>query len=128
MLQIQFFSLIRMLLKRDAIEIPWLEGDTVLSVLDKTQAQIATPFLHKLLDGSGTAHTGTIILVNEAWRAAANRNPPLHKTTALCEGANYLEILDKVKGPEKENARETASAYLSHRHSCLDYPVTFSDY
>lgn len=53
---------------------------------------------------------GTIILVNEAWRAAANLNPPLHKTTALCEGANYLEILDKVKGPEKENARETASA------------------
>ena len=53
---------------------------------------------------------GTIILVNEAWRAAANRNPPLHQMTNLCEGANYLEILDKVKGPEKENARETASA------------------
>jgi len=53
---------------------------------------------------------GTIILVKEAWRAAANRNPPLHKTTSLCEGANYLEILDKVKGLEKENARETASA------------------
>ena len=52
---------------------------------------------------------GIIILVNEAWRAAANRNPPLHKTTALCEGANYLEILDKVKGLEKENAREMAS-------------------
>ncbi|CAM8346710.1 hypothetical protein [Candidatus Methylopumilus planktonicus] len=50
-----------------------------------------------------------IIMVNEAWRAAANRNPPLHKTTALCEGANYLEILDKVKGLEKENAREMAS-------------------
>ena len=64
MLQIQFFSLIRMLLKRDAIEIPWLEGDTVQSVLEKTQAQIATPFLHKLLDDNGTAHTGTIILVN----------------------------------------------------------------
>ncbi|MCX7191175.1 MAG: hypothetical protein NTY58_02315 [Candidatus Methylopumilus sp.] len=53
---------------------------------------------------------GIIIMVNEAWRAAANRNPPLHKTTTLCEGANYLEILDKVKGPEKKNARETASA------------------
>jgi hypothetical protein len=52
---------------------------------------------------------GIIILVNEAWRAAANHNPPLHKTTALCEGANYLEILDKVKGPEKKNAREMAS-------------------
>ena len=50
-----------------------------------------------------------IIMVNEAWRAAANRNPPLHKTTTLCEGANYLEILDKVKGLEKENAREMAS-------------------
>ena len=53
---------------------------------------------------------GIIIMVNEAWRAATNRNPPLHKTTALCEGANYLEILDKVKGLEKKNARETASA------------------
>jgi len=53
---------------------------------------------------------GIIIMVNEAWRAAANRNPPLHKTTALCEGANYLEVLDNVKGLEKENARETASA------------------
>ena len=52
---------------------------------------------------------GIIIMVNESWRAAANRNPPLHKTTALCEGANYLEILDKVKGLEKENAREMAS-------------------
>ena len=53
---------------------------------------------------------GIIILVNEAWRAAANRNPPLHKTTALCEGANYLEILDTVQGLEKKNAAETASA------------------
>ena len=52
---------------------------------------------------------GTIIMVNEAWRAAANRNSPLHKTTTLCEGANYLEVLDKVRGQEKENAREMAS-------------------
>ena len=52
---------------------------------------------------------GTIIMVNTAWRAAANRNPPLHQSTTLCEGANYLEILDKVKGLEKENAREMAS-------------------
>ena len=51
----------------------------------------------------------TIIMVNSAWRAAANRNPPLHQMTTLCEGANYLEILDKVKGLEKENAMETAS-------------------
>ncbi len=64
MLKIQFFSLIRILLKRDAIDIPWVEGDTVQSVLNKTQAQISTPFLHKLLDEKGASHTGTIILVN----------------------------------------------------------------
>ena len=64
MLKIQFYSLIRILLKQEATEISWTEGDTVQSVLDKTQAQIATPFLHKLLNENGTAQTGTIILVN----------------------------------------------------------------
>lgn len=64
MLQVQFFSLIRMLVKRDEIEISWSEGDTVQSTLEKTQAQITTPFLHKLLDEQGGAHAGTIILVN----------------------------------------------------------------
>jgi molybdopterin synthase sulfur carrier subunit len=64
MVQIQFFSLIRMLLKESAVEIPWTEGDTVQNVLEKTQQQIATPFLHKLLDGQGAPHAGTIILVN----------------------------------------------------------------
>ena len=64
MLKIQFYSLIRMLLKQEATEIAWTEGDTVQSVLDKTQAKIATPFLHKLLDENGEPHAGTIILVN----------------------------------------------------------------
>ena len=64
MLKIQFYSLIRMLLKQEATEIAWAEGDTVQSVLDKTQAKIATPFLHKLLDENGEPHAGTIILVN----------------------------------------------------------------
>ncbi len=64
MLQVQFFSLIRMLVKREAIEIAWNAGDSVQSVLEKTQAQIPTPFLHKLLDAQGEPHAGTIILVN----------------------------------------------------------------
>lgn len=64
MLKIQFFSLIRMLLKQDATEIAWSEDETVQSVLDKTQAKITTPFLHKLLDENGEPHAGTIILVN----------------------------------------------------------------
>ena len=51
----------------------------------------------------------TIIMVNTAWRAEANRNPPLHQMTTLCEGANYLEVLDKVRGEEKKNARKMAS-------------------
>jgi molybdopterin synthase sulfur carrier subunit len=64
MLQIQFFSLIRMLLKQEATEIPWSENETVQSALDKTQEKITTPFLHKLLDENGAPHVGTIILVN----------------------------------------------------------------
>jgi hypothetical protein len=52
---------------------------------------------------------GIIIMVNTAWRAAASGNLRSHQMTTLCEGANYLEILDKVKGPEKENAKEMAS-------------------
>lgn len=64
MLQVQFFSLLRMLLRRDSIELSWMEGDTVQSVLDRAQAQLAMPFMHKLLDEQGAPHAGTIILVN----------------------------------------------------------------
>lgn len=64
MIQIQFFSLIRMLLKQADTQVAWQEGDTVQSVLEKTQAKIETPFLHKLLDVQGEPHAGTIILVN----------------------------------------------------------------
>ena len=52
---------------------------------------------------------GIIILVNTAWRLAANRNPPLHKDGFICEGANYLEILDQAKGDEEKNAKVMAS-------------------
>ena len=52
---------------------------------------------------------GIIILVNTAWRVAANRNPPLHKDGFICEGANYLEILDQTKGDEEKNAKVMAS-------------------
>jgi molybdopterin synthase sulfur carrier subunit len=64
MLQIQFFSLLRLLLKQNSMDLAWVEGDTVQRVLDRAQKQVATPFLHKLLDDRGTPHAGTIILVN----------------------------------------------------------------
>ncbi len=64
MLQLQFFGLIRLLLKREALELAWTEGDTVQRVLDRVQVQVAVPFIQKLIDDQGTPHPGTIILVN----------------------------------------------------------------
>jgi len=45
-----------------------------------------------------------IIMVNEA----AINNPPLHRGALLCEGANYLDLLDNVKGEEEQMAKEMA--------------------
>jgi molybdopterin synthase sulfur carrier subunit len=64
MLKLQFFGLIRLLLQREAMELPWSEGDTVQQVLERAQARASTPFLHKLLDDRGAPRAGTIILVN----------------------------------------------------------------
>ena len=64
MVQIQFYSLIRLLLKQEKIEISACENETVGQLLDRVQRQIATPFLHKLIDDDRQLHAGTIILVN----------------------------------------------------------------
>ncbi len=64
MLQLQFFGLIRLMLKREAMELAWVEGDTVQRVLDRAQDLAGTFFICKLLDDLGTPRTGTIILVN----------------------------------------------------------------
>jgi molybdopterin synthase sulfur carrier subunit len=64
MLQLQFFGLIRLLLKRETMELVWAEGDTVQRVLGRAQEQAATPFVSKLLDDRGAPRAGTIILVN----------------------------------------------------------------
>jgi molybdopterin synthase sulfur carrier subunit len=64
MIQIQFFSLLRLLLNQEKLELPAVEGETVAQLLDRVQEQVATPFLHKLLDDNRQLHAGTIILVN----------------------------------------------------------------
>lgn len=64
MIQIQFFSLLRMLLKRERIELPAVEGETVTFLLQRIQQQLPIPFVHKLLNADGSMHAGTIILVN----------------------------------------------------------------
>lgn len=64
MIRIQFYSLLRLLLKQEKMELPAVENETVKQLLDRVQQQIAMPFVHKLLDCDGQLHTGTIILIN----------------------------------------------------------------
>ena len=64
MINIQFYSLIRILLKREKFELPTVNNETVGQLLHRLQQQIATPFLHKLLEENGEPILGTIIMVN----------------------------------------------------------------
>jgi len=64
MIQIQFYGLLRMLLKQEKLELTAVGAEPVGALLDRIQQQLATPFLHKLLDGDRQLHAGTIILVN----------------------------------------------------------------
>ncbi len=64
MIQIQFYSLLRLLLKQEKLELPAAGEETIAQLLDRVQQQLATPFLHKLLDDNRQLHAGTIILVN----------------------------------------------------------------
>ena len=64
MIKIQFYSLIRLLLKREKIELPASDNENVGQLLQRLQQQIATPFLHKLLEEDGEPILGTIIMIN----------------------------------------------------------------
>lgn len=64
MVQIQFFGLLRMLLKRERIELHAVEGETVAQLLARAQQQLPSSFLHRLLDEAGGIHAGAVILVN----------------------------------------------------------------
>lgn len=64
MVQVQFFGLLRLLLKSESLSVPWQAGDQVQHLLARVQREIVTPFLHKLWDEDGNLHGGTLILVN----------------------------------------------------------------
>jgi len=64
MIQIQFFGLLRMLLKRDRIELAAAEGETIGQLLTRAQQQLPSPFVHRLVDEGGCLRPGTVILVN----------------------------------------------------------------
>ena len=64
MVRVSFYSLLRLLLKRETLALPWTPGLDVRQLLTRVQAEIPTPFLDKLLDADGTLIPGTIILVD----------------------------------------------------------------
>lgn len=65
MINIQFYSLLRLLLKQEKFELPATEeGETIGQLLQRLQQRIPTPFLHKLLDETDAMFLGTIIMLN----------------------------------------------------------------
>ena len=65
MVRLQLYGLLRLMLAgKEAMELPWQEGDTVRHMLEKFQAAVSIPVNHKLIDANGSPHIGTIILVN----------------------------------------------------------------
>ena len=64
MIKIQFYSLIRLLLEREKFELSASSNENIGQLLQRLQQQIATPFLHKLLDDKGEPILGTIIMIN----------------------------------------------------------------
>jgi sulfur-carrier protein len=65
LVRVQIYGLLRLMLGgREALELPWEEGDTVRRALEKFQQALPVPVSHKLVDAGGVLHLGTIILVN----------------------------------------------------------------
>ncbi len=64
MVKIQFYSLLRMLLKQEKLELPPCEDENVEQLLQRLQQQITIPFIHKLLNEKGEMFPGTIIMIN----------------------------------------------------------------
>ncbi|WP_460595864.1 MoaD/ThiS family protein [Geomonas sp. Red276] len=65
MVLVQLYGTLRLMLAGKAsVELPWCEGDTVASVLERFQAGERIPVTHKLIDDRKSLHTGTIILLN----------------------------------------------------------------
>lgn len=64
MIHIQFYSLLRLLLKREKLDLPSITDEKIAQLLQRIQQQVSTPFIHKLLDDQGKMHAGTIIMVN----------------------------------------------------------------
>jgi PAS domain S-box-containing protein len=90
---------------------------TIQRAIEKREASRAIKeserFAHAIIDGL-TAHIaildqdGVIRVVNRAWRAFAEANPPVKSN--VFEGADYLQVCDQATGEGAEEAAELAQA------------------
>jgi diguanylate cyclase (GGDEF)-like protein/PAS domain S-box-containing protein len=96
-----------------------------------TFAYFASEVLNSL-----TAHiavldeSGTIVAVNQAWRAFAEANPPV--SSEIAEGANYLSVCDSSTGDCSDEAIAVATAIRSvlagiHTDTAIEYPCHSPD-
>jgi diguanylate cyclase (GGDEF)-like protein/PAS domain S-box-containing protein len=110
-----------------------LEQDTALPGQSYTSS--FKYFASEVLD-SLTAHIavldeqGTIVAVNQAWRAFAEANPPI--SSNLAEGANYLSVCDMATGDCSAEAIAVATAIRSvlagiHTDAAIEYPCHSPD-
>ena len=66
MVRIEFYSLLRLLLKQEKLELQAITDETINQLLQRVQKKLPTPFLHKLLD-----EQGALILEPSLWLTAA---------------------------------------------------------
>lgn len=64
MVTIRLYSLLRLLLKRETIELPVAADETVATLLQKIGGEAGATITAKLFAAEGVLQTGTIILVN----------------------------------------------------------------
>lgn len=64
MVKVEFYSLLRLLLKRERLELPACENEQIGQLLQRVQLQLPIPFIHKLINQQDELIPGTIILVN----------------------------------------------------------------
>ena len=78
MVQLQFFGLLRLLLKVERLDLFAVDGETVSELLHRAQKQLPIPFVERLLGGEGRLQPGTVILVREYGLLVTNKglSPP----------------------------------------------------
>lgn len=64
MVQVQFFGLLRLLLKKERLELPAVDGETVVELLHRAERHLPQSLVSRLLGEDGSLQAGTVILVN----------------------------------------------------------------